>query len=459
MPILVTPLSGWGRYPVQSCELERPERYADLRPNAASLIEHGLIARGQGRSYGDAALNENGRVILTERVNRLLEFDTKQGILRAEAGMTLVEILEVIVPKGWFLPVTPGTKFVSLGGCVAADVHGKNHHHEGSFGNHILSIELILADGSDVTCSPTERPELFWATVGGMGLTGIIGEVKFKLVPIANSQMIVRHHAAKNLEQLFHHLQDAAMDDRYTVAWIDSLATGKNLGRGIAMCGHHARAEELPVNFHHARFHGSGKPAPSHNILFDLPTWMLNPLTISTFNALFYWRESKKREPFICGYDPYFYPLDSIKNWNRMYGKRGFVQYQCAIPEATAFSGIQKLLVELSTSRRPSFLAVLKRLGAQGEGLLSFPMAGYTLALDLPLRDEGLFILLNKLDEIVLQHGGRVYLAKDARLSTESFRAMYPRFKEWLQIKNSVDPTNYFTSSLSRRLEINGNTP
>ena len=463
MPTLITPLSGWGRYPVQSCELERPERYADLRPNAASLI-----ARGQGRSYGDAALNESGRVLLTERVNRLLEFDMERGILRAEAGVTLAEILAVIVPKGWFLPVTPGTKFVSLGGCVAADVHGKNHHHDGSFGNHVLSIELILADGNSVTCSPTAMPDLFWATVGGMGLTGIIGEVKFKLIPIANSQvthsqmtgsqmasaqMIVRHHAAKNLEQLFHHLEDAAMDDRYTVAWIDSLATGKNLGRGIAMCGHHARAEELPVNFHNVN-----KPTRSRNIPFDFAAWMLNPATISAFNALFYWRESRKHQPFICGYDPYFYPLDSIKNWNRMYGKRGFVQYQCAIPSATAFSGIQKLLGELSASRRPSFLAVLKRLGAQGAGLLSFPMAGYTLALDLPLRDEGLFMLLNKLDEIVLQHGGRVYLAKDARLSAASFRAMYPRLPEWLNIKNAVDPKNIFTSSLSRRLEISGNT-
>jgi decaprenylphospho-beta-D-ribofuranose 2-oxidase len=446
MHTLITPLSGWGRYPVQSCELERPERYTDLRPDADSVI-----ARGQGRSYGDAALNENRRVLLTERVNRLLEFEVVNGILRAEAGTTLAEILEVVVPMGWFLPVTPGTKFVSLGGCVAADVHGKNHHHEGSFGDHVLSIELILADGSRVICSPSEKSELFWSTVGGMGLTGIIGEVTFKLIPIQSAFMKVHHHAAVNLEQLFRLMQDPDLDDRYTVAWIDSLATGKNLGRGIAMCGHHAAAEEVPDNFH-----GDTKPAYSHSIPFDFPAWVLNPLSISAFNSRYYKREGGRRFPFLSNYDSYFYPLDAIAAWNRMYGKRGFLQYQCVIPDATSFEGIRKLLEELSNSRRPSFLAVLKRLGPHGRGLLSFPLAGYTLALDLPIRNNSLFTLLNKLDEIVLQHGGRVYLAKDARLSAESFRAMYPRYTEWLAIKNAVDPQNRFSSSLSRRLGIGG---
>lgn len=453
MPNLIESISGWGRYPVQSCELERPERYADLRPDTDSVI-----ARGQGRSYGDAALNQNGRVLLTERVNRLLEFDAANGILRAEAGVTLAEILNVIAPQGWFLPVTPGTKFVSLGGCVAADVHGKNHHHEGSFGDHVLGIELILADGSRVTCTPGDNAGLFWATVGGMGLTGIIGEVTIKLIPIQSPLMKVRHHAADDFEQLFRLMQDPDLDDRYTVAWIDSLATGKNLGRGIAMCGHHATAEDVPDSFH-----GTVKPARGHSIPFDFPGWALNPLSISAFNSLYYQREGGRRYPFLSGYDSYFYPLDALAGWNRLYGRRGFVQYQCVIPDATAFEGIRQLLQELSGSRRPSFLAVLKRLGAQGRGLLSFPMAGYTLALDLPIRsgkllaghpDDGLFTLLNKLDEIVLQHGGRVYLAKDARLSAESFHAMYPRHAEWLRIKNSVDPQNRFSSSLSRRLGI-----
>lgn len=450
MGILVTAISGWGRYPVQTCELERPERYADLHSEAASVI-----ARGQGRSYGDAALNENRRVLLTERVNRLLEFDTGKGILHAEAGATLAEILEVIVPKGWFLPVTPGTKFVSLGGCVAADVHGKNHHHEGSFGDHVIAIELIMADGSHVKCSAVEKPELFWATVGGMGLTGIIGEVTLKLSPITTAQMFVRHHATGNLEQLFQLLQDPALDDRYTVAWIDSLAGGENLGRGIAMCGHHATVEELPPGFGSAL---ATRKERNRAMPFDLPGWALNPQSIGAFNALYYRREAKKQRPFLTGYDQYFYPLDAIGDWNRLYGKRGFVQYQCVIPDTTAFDGIKALLQELSGSRRPSFLAVLKRLGAQGRGLLSFPLAGYTLALDLPIRDDGLFVLLNKLDEIVLRHGGRVYLAKDARLSAESFRAMYPRYEEWLRIRNAADPQNRFSSSLARRLQIGEGT-
>ena len=447
MPTLITQLSGWGRYPVQTCELERPERYADLRSDARSLI-----ARGQGRSYGDAALNENGRVLLTERVNRLLDFDVENGVLRAEAGATLAEILEVIVPKDWFLPVTPGTKFVSLGGCVAADVHGKNHHHDGSFGDHVINLKLILDDGSQMICSASENPELFWATVGGMGLTGIIGEVTLKLVPIATPCMMVRNYRAENLEQLFRLLQNQDSDDRYTVAWIDSMANGRHLGRGIAMCGHHASAEELPVDFRNpARVPGS------RAIPFDFPGWALNPLSIAAFNALYYSREGGKQQPFISNIDSFFYPLDAIGKWNRLYGKRGFVQYQCVIPEASAYDGIKNLLEELLHSGRPSFLAVLKRLGAQGRGLLSFPMAGYTLALDLPIRDEGLFALLDKLDKIVLQHGGRVYLAKDARLAAETFRAMYPQYGEWLKIKHAVDPQNSFSSSLARRLGLGGN--
>jgi len=444
MATLITPISGWGRYPVQTCELERPERYADLRSHA-----HGVIARGQGRSYGDASLNENGRVLLTERVNRLLDFNEEQGILRAEAGATLAEILQVIVPRGWFLPVTPGTKFVSLGGCVAADVHGKNHHQDGSFGEHIVSIQLVQADGNLLTCSKDENPEIFWATVGGMGLTGMVGEVTLKLIPIATPYIKVRHHSAENLEQLFRSLQNPECDDRYTVAWIDSMATGRQLGRGVAMCGHHASSAELPVDFNHASLVKAGRAIP-----FDFPGWVLNPLSIAAFNALYYAREGAKQQPFISAYDDFFYPLDAIGNWNRLYGKRGFVQYQCVIPEATAPEGIRSLLQELSGSRRPSFLAVLKRFGAQGRGMLSFPMAGYTLALDLPIRDEGLFAMLNKLDQIVLRHGGRVYLAKDARLSAELFCSMYPRYSEWLDIKRAVDPQNSFCSSLARRLRI-----
>jgi decaprenylphospho-beta-D-ribofuranose 2-oxidase len=231
------------------------------------------------------------------------------------------------------------------------------------------------------------------------------------------------------------------------------LASGRNQGRGIVMCGHHASVAELPINLGKAY---SGTSRSRRSVPCDFPAWALNPMTISAFNALYFRREGNKRQSYLTKYDPYFYPLDAIAYWNRLYGKRGFIQYQCVIPEGSAFDGIKSLLYELSGSRRASFLAVLKRLGAQGRGMLSFPMAGYTLALDLPIRDDGLFTLLNKLDEIVLRHGGRVYLAKDARLSADSFRAMYPRYAEWLQLKNTVDLQNRFTSSLARRLQIPG---
>ncbi|BBO99792.1 FAD-binding oxidoreductase [Sulfuriferula nivalis] len=436
------PLSGWGRYPVETCASERPERYQDLRASSPTQI-----ARGQGRSYGDAALGET--VILTERVNRMLAFDVVAGTLRAEAGVTLAEILDVIVPQGWFLPVTPGTRFVSLGGCVAADVHGKNHHHDGAFGQHVIDIELILANNSRVTCSATENADLFWATVGGMGLTGIIGEVSLRLIPISSPYMQVRHHAAANLTATFALFENAALDDAYSVAWIDCLATGESLGRSVLMTGHHAAVVDLPNTLQSAV-----KIKPAKSMPFDLPAAALNPLTVKLFNQFYYTREGRKTQPFFAHYTDYFYPLDGISHWNRLYGKSGFVQYQCVIPTAGAFGAVTALLEKLAVSRRPSFLAVLKKLGAQDQGMLSFPLAGYTLALDIPMRDAGVLALTRELDAIVLAHGGRVYLAKDAVLNAQTFRIMYPRHAEWLRVKQLVDPHGRFASSLSKRLNL-----
>lgn len=436
------PLSGWGRFPVELCESVRPERYEDLRADA----EH-QIARGQGRSYGDAALAR--RVILTERVNRLLAFDAATGVLRAEAGVTLAEALAVTVPQGWFLPVTPGTQWASLGGCAAADVHGKNHHHDGTFGRHVLELELILADASRVTCSPTQTPALFWATIGGMGLTGIIGELSLQLAPVTSAYLQVQHHAARDLAATFALFADPALNDQYSVAWIDCLAGGKRLGRSVLMRGHHAALDALPAALRRSVIVRPGRSMP-----FDLPAAALNPVTVKLFNAAYYWREGRKTEPFFAHYTSYFYPLDGISDWNRLYGRSGFVQYQCVIPEAGAFEGVTALLQTLSRSRRPSFLAVLKKLGAQNRAMLSFPLAGYTLALDIPMRDRGVFDLLRSLDEIVLRHGGRVYLAKDAVLTPQAFRVMYPRYNEWRQIKAAVDPLLRFESSLARRLGL-----
>lgn len=441
-------LTGWGRYPKSDATLVRPERCREV-----ILQSKGTLARGLGRSYGDAALNEDRTVILMERLNRFLSFDGKSGILRAEAGASLEEILEFAVPHGWFLPVTPGTKFVTLGGCIAADVHGKNHHQDGTFGAHIQDLDLLLADKTKKKCSPKEEADLFWATVGGMGLTGIITEATLKMIPIETAYMKVQHYAAKNLDEILAMLGDKSKEEKYSVAWIDCLSTGENFGRSILMTGQHAKREDLPAKIKDPLIL---KPKGQHAIPFNMPSWLLNPWTVKTFNSLFYRFQGSKTGPFITDYDSYFYPLDSLTHWNRLYGKKGFVQYQCVLPSGTGSASLKKLLEELTQSRRASFLAVLKKFGAEGEGILSFPREGYTLALDIPISDPGLFPFLDQLDELVLNYGGRLYLAKDSRMKAATFKAMYPRLPQWLAVKGKYDPAWTFSSDLSRRLQMEG---
>jgi decaprenylphospho-beta-D-ribofuranose 2-oxidase len=441
-------LTGWGNYPVAEGFVSRPEnlRYFNDLPDK-------VIARGYGRSYGDAALNTERTTVLMERLNRFRHFDSKTGVLTAEAGVSIEEVLDVFVPRGWFVSVTPGTKYVTLGACVACDVHGKNHHHEGSFSNFVLGIELILADGSRRKCSPAENTELFWATVGGMGLTGIISEVTIQLQAISSAYMRVQHHSAKNLDSILHLLDTPEYDDRYSVAWIDCLAKGKELGKSVLMRGHHASASELDDikgNLY------AWKQPRRHSVPFQFPSWVLNPWTVQMFNKAYYAVQSRKTEPFTCDYDQFFYPLDSVGQWNRIYGKRGFLQYQFLFPDKTAREGLKLILEQLSKQRRASFLAVLKRFGPEGQGLLSFPSAGYTLALDIPFPSGELICFLHELDEIVLKHSGRIYLAKDSCMKAVTFRQMYPRYQEWLAIKDAVDPGRRFTSDLSRRLQIGG---
>ncbi|ADE15269.1 FAD linked oxidase domain protein [Nitrosococcus halophilus Nc 4] len=442
-------ISGWGRYPVAESILVRPEQMRQVRmPEGDSLI-----CRGQGRSYGDAAISSQGWVMLTERLNRFLAFDSVTGLLTAEAGVTLAEILETFVPRGWFPTVTPGTQYVSLGGAVAADVHGKNHHHGGTFAAHVTELELILADGRRQRCSPGKNEALFWATVGGMGLTGIITEVSFRLMPIETAAIVAQHYAAPDLETTFKWLEDADHDDQYSVAWIDCAGRGRQLGRGIVMGGHHAGRDELPSDWEEPL---GFSPRQPKNVPFDLPRFVLNRFTVAAFNEHYYRRQGSKKRPFVTNCHDFFYPLDALNDWNRLYGKRGFLQYQVAIPEPHAYEGMRCLLESLASSRQPSFLAVLKRLGPGNAAPLSFPLAGYTLALDLPMAGEKVLNLLRRLDELVLEYGGRVYLAKDARLSPESLRTMYPRLGEWQQIKRMVDPEGRFQSDLSRRLQLTG---
>ena len=423
-----------------------------VRPEKAEQLAYQngkTLARGQGRSYGDAALNSEGVVLLTERLNRFLEFDEETGVLKAEAGATLERVLKAMVPRGWFLPVTPGTKFCSLGGCVATDVHGKNHHRDGSFSEFVLEIELVLADGETVQCSPRKRADLFWATVGGMGLTGVISTVTIELQKVETAYMKVRHRQAANLDVVFNLLETPAYDDVYSVCWLDCLAKGKHMGRGVMMTAHHAKRAEIPLMTRDALKPKFRRPK---RIKRDWPKAFLSRFTVRLFNELYY-RVQGRRGEFHVDYDRFFYPLDAVDDWNRMYGKAGFVQYQFVVPTERARDAVRKAMLLILKFKRASFLAVLKRFGPAGEGLLSFPIEGYTLAVDLPVCNA-LPDLLMRLDKVVLDYGGRVYLAKDSRLPVSAFRAMYPKLDEFIAIKEEVDPENHFSSDLSRRLEI-----
>jgi decaprenylphospho-beta-D-ribofuranose 2-oxidase len=437
---------GWGRYPRANALAVTPDALDQVGPAAAGS----LIARGQGRSYGDAAILSDGLVMLTKRLSRLGSWNKDKGLLTAEAGATIAGILDSPDMEGWFPSVVPGTKAVSLGGAVAADIHGKNHHRDGSFGAHVAELEIVLADGERVRCSRGCRPELFWATIGGMGLTGIITEVTFEMIPIETPYLIVQHSQAKDLDAALELCASPESDDHYTVAWLDGVARSRSLGRGVFMSGHHASLDELPARLHHRRI----RPRRKHNLPFDFPGWLLNSFTVGAFNEMYYRRQASRNAPFVCDYESFFFPLDRIGNWNRMYGKRGFIQYQCVLPSAQAERGLKSLLHELARSNRSSYLAVLKRFGPEGKGLLSFPMEGYTLTLDFPVSDARLFSFLDQLDRIVLQHEGRVYLAKDARLRPQVFSSMYPRLNEWLLFKSKIDPDNRFDSDLARRLGL-----
>lgn len=440
-------LGGWGRHPVAPAQCVRPERARDFVP------QHGAqIPRGQGRSYGDAALCTDGVTILTERMNRLLAFDAHTGVLRAESGTTLAEVLEHFVPQGWFVPVTPGTKFCSLGGCLASDVHGKNHHHDGSFSQHVPRAVILDSEGHELDINPESHPDLFWATAGGMGLTGLVTELELRLRPIETSFIKVKHTKGASLSESLDLLSDPRHDDHYTVAWIDCLAGGGRMGRSILMAGHHLPAAELPAEKQGEKLrpHGRGK----RSVPIDFPSWFLNGLTVRAFNGLYGALQGSKTE-FVTHYDQFFYPLDGVLNWNRIYGKKGFIQYQMVFPEETANVGLTRLLQGCAKGGFGSFLAVLKKFGPAAPGMLSFPSAGYTLALDFPMK-KGLLEFLAEMDRMILDLGGRQYLAKDSRMSSEGLDKMYPRLHDFRRVCRQQDPEGVFRSDLARRLEVLG---
>ncbi len=444
----MTKLHGWGRFQEWDCQVHAPASEQEL----IRLVRSGdsLIARGCGRAYGDSAINPACTIDM-RRLNRVLSFEQDSGLLTAEAGAMLGDLIAQFLPHGWFFPVTPGTKFVTLGGMAAADVHGKNHHRVGSLGRFVEWIELIDAHGRLIRASPSENPRLFEWTLGGMGLTGIIARLAVRLQPVETGWIRQKCIRSKNLGETLDAF-DAHDDSTYSVAWIDSLGCGAHLGRSVLLLGEHARRDELPDSLGRRPFDVPGR---SHlSVPFNLPKITLNRLTLKAFNALYF--HAGGRAQWI-DWDRYFYPLDALHNWNRLYGSAKLVQFQCVLPLEQSRAGLAELLQAIASSGQGSFLSVLKRFGSGkkdgAENTLSFPMSGYTLALDFPAT-PGVLKLLNQLDEIVLSCGGHFYLAKDARMSAQSFARSEHRLEAFRQFRSSCSAAERFSSMQSERLGL-----
>lgn len=432
-------LHGWGRHPVIDAEVTYPASRSAAVAAVASNARHSMIARGMGRSYGDSALA--ARVISSRYLNLLLDFDPASGKVRCGAGVTLAELLEVFVPRGWFLSVTPGTKFVTVGGAISSDAHGKNHHGQGCFSERVERFDIVVASGEVLTCSRGEHPDLFHATCGGMGLTGVILEATLQLMPLKNSYIEQTTVKCANLEEALASF-DSCRGSTYSVAWIDCQATGSLTGRSLVMLGEHAASGTLIM--------------PGRRVLsvpVDFPGWLLNPHSIRAFNALYYHRVRAKHSSRRLHYEAFFYPLDSLKDWNRLYGKGGFTQYQFVIPKAAGLAGVSGILRRIAGSGRGSFLAVLKLLGPENANYLSFPIEGYTLALDFKLQ-RGLFDLFEELDAMVFDHGGRIYLAKDCRLNAAGFQRGYPRWEAFQAVRERYGARGKFGSLQSERIGL-----
>ncbi|GAA0365997.1 FAD-binding oxidoreductase [Microbispora corallina] len=445
----MTPLTGWGRTAPTPATVLRP-RSAD---EAAALLKEagrrGVVARGLGRAYGDAAQNAGGLVLDCAALAPSWSLDEETGLVTASAGMSLHDLMTALLPRGWFVPVTPGTRYVTVGGAVAADVHGKNHHADSSFGAHLRSLRLLTADGTLRTLGPGD--DLFWATVGGMGLTGVVVEAAFRCVPVETSRMRVDVRRTRDLEETLEVMTAGDHDYRYTVAWIDLLARGGRMGRSVLTRGDHARLDELPPRARRDPL--AFGPRPRLSAPPWVPDGLLNRATIGAFNALWYGRAPADRRGLIQGVAPFFHPLDGVGGWNRMYGSRGFVQYQFVVPFG-AEDTLRRIVERLSRAGVVSFLTVLKRFGEGTPGMLSFPMPGWTLALDIPVGQDGLAAMLTEFDGWVAAAGGRLYLAKDSRMSAATMAATYPRLEEWRAIRRRADPDGLFVSDLARRLRL-----
>lgn len=433
--------SGWGRVSRARMCAARPER----KENAAAALRDrngdSVIVRGAGRSYGDAALNSDNRAILTERLNRFLSFDAASGVLEAEPGATFAEIFSVFAPRGYIPPVAPGTGFATLGGGLANDVHGKNHHRVGSFGDHVLWFDLRLPGGERRRVNRENEPALFRATVGGLGLTGVIERLALRLAPVPTNAAIVTKQRIGDLDEFLEAIHAANEKNDYVVGWVDALARGASLGRGVLETA--GPASESVDERRRKRL-----AAP-----FDFPSFALNSLSVRAFNHFYFHRAPKSGAERVMPYPDFLFPLDAIQDWNRIYGKRGFRQFQCVVPFATGRAALQKMLEAVSAAGAASFLAVVKTLGPEGMGYLSFAKEGYTLALDFPNR-PGAADFIGKLEQIALDHGGRVYLAKDSTLDHETFAAMYPQLEDFRKVIRDIDPAGVMDSDMQRRLRI-----
>lgn len=425
----MTPLNSWGFHP-GPVQHGQPIYWPNEIAKAISHLsdEHATsLPFGNGRSYGDSCLASSNKVLHLKHLNKFLSADWETGIICAEAGVTLDEILRLSVPNGWFLPVTPGTKFATLGGAIANDVHGKNHHVRGTFGKHVLTIEMFRSDVGLLRASPTENVGLFNATIGGLGLTGIISHACLQLIPIKSSYIDVTTERFGNLSEFLELSDELDQNYDYSVAWIDCLAKGKNIGRGIFDAGNHSAVGDLDP------FDKKKKSVP-----ITPPISLINSFTVKAFNAVYYNKAFPERKYSVQHYEPFFYPLDGINHWNRLYGARGFQQFQCVIPTQQAEATITDILGRISHHQHGSFLAVLKRCGNIGSpGILSFPIEGVSLALDFAnnARSKPLF---KELDSLVCEAGGRLYPAKDAHMSSEFFQQSYPN---WQTIERYRDPT------------------
>ncbi|MDG2039956.1 MAG: FAD-binding oxidoreductase [Ilumatobacter sp.] len=438
-----TSVSGWGGTPAA-----RSEVHAGSTPNAVrgallSVNDRGLIPRGLGRSYGDAAQRSGGAVVAMDGAGGVRWHDDIAGVVEAAAGATIADLITFGEPFGWFPPVTPGTRFVTVGGAIAADIHGKNHHVAGSFGDHLVSIELMRSDGEVVVIDPVSDPVLFWATVGGLGLTGVVLSAQIRMIGVPGTRMAVTAYRTRDLEATMAAMEAADESFDYTVSWIDLMATGSSLGRGVVTNGDHI-AESGPA---------------LSDLAISVPGWwrhnLVHPAGIRVFNELWFRRAPARPSEGVESYGAFFYPLDGVRQWNRLYGSRGFLQYQFVLP--FEFEDRLPLIVErIAEAQLPVFLAVLKRFGPQGKGMISFPRAGWTLALDLPAPRLGSSVsrLLDELDDELAEIGGRIYLAKDSRMAARHLEAMNPRLEEFRAALTEFDPSGRFESDLSARLGI-----